>query len=543
MLEEGVPNTVFVFCLAKGTKVPTKYGVKSIEDIVPGDQVYDLDGKTKVVKSVFDNGVREVVELKTTSGNTIHMTDDHEVQVVRAGQLVWSKVRDINNDDLIPISANKLLTGKSPLSTDEAELLGRIVGDGYYNQYHLGVMFEASEWEYGEALLKRVGLSYKPYHRVDKSVVECSIHAEGEHHWKTRWGLEDYTEFGKLIPSEVWKFNELQADYFMKGWRDADMNKSSGVLQITRDQLFRQAAVFAVLKGEIISAYPRTRDITKEYESVGVKKGTYEYNEIRQRTNRVIPFRQELADEVLSSDVHYDWKKDTAMVHAKTRLRQRMRGKGNFNISMDFIERGALKLPKAFYTELESVTVIGETNVYDIEVDCEDKSFIADGFSVHNCTTEELLKTIRSRSTFIEINTIAAPLIIEYIKGVAIKEEIEINRPAAIKTSKKSRRSHERCRILLEHFALAGEDALSTSYELIKEFALTCLKKPRPVDDIIRKIASNPIIDVNMSISEFLLNTFKGIGSFESKIPREGFLYIECSLSFSSIQPEIQQAH
>ena len=55
---------------------------------------------------------------------------------------------------------------------------------------------------------------------------------------------------------------------------------------------------------------------------------------------------------------------------------------------------------------------------------------------------------------------------------------------------------------LLEHFRLAGEEALITSYSALQEFILVCLKR-QPVESAIEKLMRYPIIDINMSISEF----------------------------------------
>jgi hypothetical protein len=47
-------------CLAEGTWIPTTEGFKKIENVQPGDKVYDEWGKQQVVKAVVDNGTQTV---------------------------------------------------------------------------------------------------------------------------------------------------------------------------------------------------------------------------------------------------------------------------------------------------------------------------------------------------------------------------------------------------------------------------------------------------------------------------------------------------
>lgn len=334
LIEDGVPNTMFMFCLAQGTLIPTSKGVKPIEEIKEGDFVYSLNGM-KRVKALHVNGIKECVVLKTKSGHTLTATPDHKIQVLRDGAIVWSEIKDVKVTDSIPISSTPVMpSGLNDLTLSECELLGRIVGDGYYNDYHLGVLFNYSEWDYGQELLKRAGVSYTPNYR--ESVVEVTILESGK--LKKVWGLDDYVNGEKQMPTSVWTMSSEQVSRFLGGWRDADMSKGNKCLHVKSKTLAKQASILAMYSGETVSVRRRKRVISEDSKSCGVKKGTYFYTEVRKNSNRVVPFDKTLAELILSNPPKIDWKIDTKIVDGLTKLRQRLQNKYNYNVSWDYLK-------------------------------------------------------------------------------------------------------------------------------------------------------------------------------------------------------------
>lgn len=66
-------------CLAKGTKVRTEDGVRSIENLIKGDQVYDEYGKLVRVLGVYEAGKKEVFSLTNDLyGIRVHTTKEHK---------------------------------------------------------------------------------------------------------------------------------------------------------------------------------------------------------------------------------------------------------------------------------------------------------------------------------------------------------------------------------------------------------------------------------------------------------------------------------
>lgn len=507
LIEDGVSNTMFMFCLAQGTLIPTSKGVKPIEEIKEGDFVYSLNGM-KRVKALHVNGIKECVVLKTKSGHTLTATPDHNIQVLRDGAIVWSEIKDVKVTDSIPISSTPVMpSGLNDLTLSECELLGRIVGDGYYNDYHLGVLFNYSEWDYGQELLNRAGVSYTPNYR--ESVVEVTILESGK--LKKVWGLADYVNGEKQMPTSVWTMSSEQVSRFLGGWRDADMSKGNKCLHVKSKTLAKQASILAMYSGETVSVRRRKRVISEDSKSCGVKKGTYFYTEVRKNSNRVVPFDKTLAELILSNPPKIDWKIDTKIVDGLTKLRQRLQNKYNYNVSWDLLKRcSELDIPYANYVKVESVEYFGECAVYDLELDHEDKSFIADGFSVHNCTTEEILPTIKSRSLCIDIGTIPLNVLSARIREIAQSRGTEISEQNLAVLAMKSQGHMRDALQLLQLYELAGERGLDSSYFKFKSFIINAFSKNPKQDpkEILMDILKYPTADIKMSIGTFIRSIF-----------------------------------
>ncbi|MGD9697441.1 hypothetical protein [Acinetobacter sp.] len=86
-------------CLVKGTQVWMSSGsYKSIEDIEVGDRVFSMNTKTGEpvlgdVTSVYDNGLKEVFELRTTSARRLLATANHPVFAMGRG---WVNIENLH---------------------------------------------------------------------------------------------------------------------------------------------------------------------------------------------------------------------------------------------------------------------------------------------------------------------------------------------------------------------------------------------------------------------------------------------------------------
>lgn len=94
------------FCLAEGSEISlASGGTRPIEKISVGDEVVTFEG-CSVVDRVFDNGVKECLELTVSTGDTLIGTEDHQVQCLAADgtSLVWKRMGDLTADDFVVVS-------------------------------------------------------------------------------------------------------------------------------------------------------------------------------------------------------------------------------------------------------------------------------------------------------------------------------------------------------------------------------------------------------------------------------------------------------
>ncbi|MGV9141796.1 MAG: LAGLIDADG family homing endonuclease, partial [Promethearchaeota archaeon] len=69
-------------CLTGENRIITDSGYKKIKDINENEEIQDIE--LERVNNKFDNGISEVVELKTSKGYTLECTPDHEIIAFRA---------------------------------------------------------------------------------------------------------------------------------------------------------------------------------------------------------------------------------------------------------------------------------------------------------------------------------------------------------------------------------------------------------------------------------------------------------------------------
>jgi len=115
-------NEAYMNCLSTDSLIMTEQGLKKITEIKVGDKVYAFNQKThqlvsKECSGVFDNGVKNVYELKTLH-HSIKATSNHPFLVVkkngrgRKTALVWKELEELKKGDEV-ITLKNLGEGKS----------------------------------------------------------------------------------------------------------------------------------------------------------------------------------------------------------------------------------------------------------------------------------------------------------------------------------------------------------------------------------------------------------------------------------------------
>lgn len=136
-------------CVVGDTLVLTGHGLKMIEDIHQergDDQFRSLripvcgeDGMT-MTDHFYSGGVRDTIRFKTRQGSELEGTPNHRVRVERNGEVIWSRLDELNADDLIVIhTGQEVYADQELISPELASLLGHAVADGSLAQNWLAM--------------------------------------------------------------------------------------------------------------------------------------------------------------------------------------------------------------------------------------------------------------------------------------------------------------------------------------------------------------------------------------------------------------------
>ena len=161
------------WCWGKGTPILTTNGYKPIEEIKIGDLVYTEDGTIHPVINTMSHFADNVVEIKASGMFPMICTDDHKLFVrkfdyrgnkgkLHFKELEACEVKDIDSKDLIEISVLPNRTGS--INKDVARLVGRFIGDGYYNVANgYGICCGLGEYDELKQLWENAGIPFRAY--------------------------------------------------------------------------------------------------------------------------------------------------------------------------------------------------------------------------------------------------------------------------------------------------------------------------------------------------------------------------------------------
>jgi hypothetical protein len=87
-------------CLHGDTGILTSDGIKKISEILPGDMVMSHSGNYREVKSVYEKKSEEMIEISIL-GVVVKCTPDHKFPIMRNGEILLEKAKNIKNEDFI----------------------------------------------------------------------------------------------------------------------------------------------------------------------------------------------------------------------------------------------------------------------------------------------------------------------------------------------------------------------------------------------------------------------------------------------------------
>lgn len=125
------------------------------------------------------------------------------------------------------------------------------------------------------------------------------------------------------------------------------------------------------------------------------------------------------------------------------------------------------------------------------------------------CSTEDILPTIKSRSICIDIELIPEAEIIKRVKYVAESRGIQITDAQLAVLASKSQGHMRDALSILQSFEMCGEQALKTSFSLVRGFILSALShKKEKAEELLDEMLRFNIVDIKRSLYIFIKSLF-----------------------------------
>jgi pyruvate/2-oxoacid:ferredoxin oxidoreductase beta subunit/intein/homing endonuclease len=267
MLERGhdilylcYDNEAYMNCLSLDSLIMTKEGLKKITEIKVGDEIYAFDQKKhelviKRCSGVFDNGIKDVYELKTRH-HSIKATSNHPFLVLkrpgrgRKHTFIWKTLSEIKiGDEIIALKrvktekslelafkkvekgdykVNKLNPTDIPSETSPGlmEYLGLYLGDGWVREERGEVGFAIPEGSCERERLLRLHAEIFGNHlRKDKMYVY--INSVNLARFIGSLGFNKGAK-NKTIPDWVFTLSQAERESFIEGLMLSDGYKLNG---------------------------------------------------------------------------------------------------------------------------------------------------------------------------------------------------------------------------------------------------------------------------------------------------------------------------
>lgn len=122
---------------------------------------------------IYSVGTKPCYVIKTKRGYKLSVTSDHKCIVNRDGQDMTVLTSEIVPGDRVYLSKSQVF-GSVDRTLSECEFVGRMVGDGYYND-RMSLMGNKDEEEDLENLLKEAGIEWTSKRDKDRNTVEFHI--------------------------------------------------------------------------------------------------------------------------------------------------------------------------------------------------------------------------------------------------------------------------------------------------------------------------------------------------------------------------------
>lgn len=448
----------------KGNRIRTLKGLVRVEELCSkevGDSecsgtVDTIDGPGKLYHR-FTQGVKPVLIFTLKSGIRIGLTAEHPVEQWHIGDESSEFVRadSLTVGDFFMTKKSHVF-GSYPMTPDEAEFLGRMVGDGSYNLYKdpreghdvpVHRMYLSCAWsekEYCEDLLNRAGINYKLDENQGR---HCrfwikEVDKKGRS-MREFWGFNEFYKERegkpsvKYIPAPAYKLTEEAMKSFLKGYHDADgcTSTKQGLSKVTFD-CCHESIIDDIQQFLLMVGIPSRKHFNEKSRVADEEYGFYDtvnehwslviaseyfdkFNELgvlkrafgrSTRSKEHLPMPANIRELLYKTSLS-----STERSHAFAQVRRN-------SFTKHLADKCGFKYPDVVFDEIVKIEV-SESETYDLSVDKLEK-LTANGCSVHNCSAGGACSFAQVASTRILTNKGIITLKDAFEQGVDLVQAI-----------------------------------------------------------------------------------------------------------------------
>lgn len=362
-------------CVTGDTWILTTEGARQVKDLVAESFSAVVNGNAHHSDGFWSTGVKPVYELKTRRGLKLKLTDNHQLlrYNFKEGPDTWTELKNLSVGDSICIS-NHDLRRDYPYNYDRTQielgwLLGSLVGDGTFSKKaaHLDYWGETAS-ELANYAIEVMKSNLK--HRSDLGITSCvqdgklRISCVGVKDLASKYGI---VQGNKVITDQIEQSPKWFKLGFLRGLFDADGSvqgtQSKGVsIRLNQSNLPLLERVQRMLSSiGITSTIYKRRD--SQWRSLPNGKGGYSYYETKDNYELVIS-----GQGIMVYDYWIGFEDPAKKLKISGLIAQYHRTPNQ----------------QKFFEEIESITYVGEEEVFDCTVDGVHE-FCANGIRAHNC--------------------------------------------------------------------------------------------------------------------------------------------------------------
>lgn len=427
LIDDILANSYGFLCIDEDQLMPTTNGIKKIKDIVVGDNIYTHNGISKV-NCVYNNGIKNVYKVTTPNGNII-CTDNHKILT----QCGWVELKDIMNnpnDYCIAIKVNDC--GINDYNKDLLKILAWLIGDGILHQSdtqrnHLGFVntnidiindfCNSINNVYGNLLTtsvteRKTRVNKYPIYYVNVNWKQPYVMRGTEKPIVTflkECNIFDHLAQDKELPSFLFNLNRECILTFLGAYTDTDCHVDENAityhcasynLLLGIQELYRQIGFSSCLK-ENNNGKDFTLSITnaknalcelRNY-SIIIRQNGLGLEHNKNNMAKLLPKNYVTNNIITNGQKVFTLEdKNVNIINNKyvgIDFLKRIKSNNKYSDIIQFNEYTSDE--NINWAKIKSIELVGEKNVYDLEIDNTHDFALCGGLIVHNCYQEQTI--------------------------------------------------------------------------------------------------------------------------------------------------------